>query len=312
MDSNSTLLLNQGKKLRGASSALFSALVFLTMVFSGLNLTAQEVQQQFLCGEDRIIDVEIQGLLNASSNCVSVSNTSNMVGAMVEVWIENDDCSGNLPSSIRITAGGQTRTAEGIPAVQSQGNIPEYIYRTSFTGSFNQVCISDLNGCSSATSMALYVERESNGSSATSISYDLEFHENGCETVTVDVGEGGANRNFEIRVPIHEKSDDGRPVRIEAEALDGNNVVRTIGRNYTEQNRGAEASFFVLDLNNVTASADRVRVRVCSQPDNGDSFGVGTIVVASENCQPFTPQVCETCPVVSSCNFDRAFSASEM
>jgi len=283
----------------------YAKYILLPLFVFGLMISAS-AQMDFPCGEDRMISVDVQGLLDGD-NCISISNTSNMLGATVEVWIEESDCSGSVPSSIRFEAGGQTVTATGAMAEQHSGStVAEYIYRAHITGSFNEVCISGLSGCR-ASSGAVYTERQVADASASQVIYDLEFNRNGCQPIVVNVGSGSANRNFDIKVPIHEKGDPDRTVRIEAEALRGGNVVRTATQTFDGQNAGNEASLYNLDLNNVPGGADQIRVKVCSPTADGDSFGVGSVIVSSPNCQPSNPQVCETCNTTSSCTFDRAF-----
>ena len=270
--------------LSGNARKFGSALAVSLFVLLASGLSAQ---MNNACGTDRIIDTYVSGLMGSSNNCISISNTSSMMGATVEVWIEDNDCGRDLPSSITFSAGGQTVTATGVAAEQHSGSTAlEYIYRAHIDGSFGQVCISNLSGCASATSIAVYSEREMTNASSAQLIYDLEFNQNGCSPMTVNVGEGSANRNFEIRVPVHEKGDDGRTVRIEAEALRGGSVVRSASETFSDQNAGNEAALYTLDINNVPGDADQIRIKVCSPTSGGDSFGVGSVIVASPNCNP--------------------------
>ena len=110
-------------------------------------LGSSVAQAQIVCGENVRIETIARGLLDDGDNCVPVS-AADMIGTQVEVWIEDKDCGGNLPNSIRITAGGQTVTAPGIMAVQtSNSSVEEYIYRAYIPGRYNEVCISNLSGC---------------------------------------------------------------------------------------------------------------------------------------------------------------------
>ena len=85
-------------------------------------------QAQITCGGNVAIETIAKGLLDDNDNCVSVP-TADMLGAHVEVWIEDNDCSGNLPNSIQLSAGGQTVTANGVMAIQtSSSSVEEYIY----------------------------------------------------------------------------------------------------------------------------------------------------------------------------------------
>ena len=216
--------------------------------------------ESFTCGSNIIIDTDVRGLLNVGNNCINVSNTNNMIGSTVEVWIEDNDCGSGLPSSIVLTANGRNYTAQGVPAQQSGGGSAlEYIYRVFIPAVFGQVCISNLRGCDDATSIALYTQRQVDGASSFQVNYDAEFHENGCETFQVNMGSSSLNREYELRVPIHEKSDDGRTVVIEATIRDGNSNLNNISRTFTAQNAGEEASLFVLDLPSVPPNADNIR-----------------------------------------------------
>jgi len=236
----------------------------LSFIFVLCSVISTSAQMNFPCGQDKMIGVDVYGLLNDADKCVNISNTSGMVGSTIEVWIEQSDCSSGVPSSIQFTAGNQTVTAPGAMAEQHSGStVPEYIYRAHISGSFSQVCITGLSGCN-PSSVALYTERDMGDASASQIIYDKEFNKSGCEPLMVHVGSGVANRNFDIKVPIHEKGDLNRTVRIEAEALQNGSVVRSAAQTYDGQNAGMEASLYVLDLNNVPGGADQIRVKVCS------------------------------------------------
>ena len=124
-----------------------------------------------------------------------------------------------------MSAGGRTVTAPGTMATQTGGSVIEFIYRAYIPGNFNQVCITNLRGCDDATSMALYVERNSENSASALIQFDREFHEDGCTSRTVLLDDSPESRNFDILVPIHEKSDDGREVRVLVQARNGSNVL---------------------------------------------------------------------------------------
>ena len=261
-----------------------------------------EEAMNFPCGSNTIVDVQAFGLLNNNNNCVNIANTNNMVATTVEVWIEDGDCgSGNLPGSIQIAGGGQTVTANGINVTQtSSSSVAERIYRARITGSFSQVCITGLGSCSDATSVALYTERTVNNASSFIMRYDSEFHVNGCEPLNLNIGTSTITRDFQFRVPIHEKSNDGRTVVLEADIRDGNSVLSTMSNTFTAQNAGNEAAFYVLNLNNVPQNADNVRVRVCSPTNNGDSFGVGSVVVSTNACDSDCTISCPP-PIMISC-----------
>ena len=266
---------------------LLSCLCFSTAAIGQTNM-------QFVCGSNTIIDVDAFGLLDDADNCVNIQSGNGMVGALIEVWIEDIDCGSNLPSFISITAGGQTRNATGVPVTQSSNSsTQEYIYRVYIAGNYGQVCVSNLIGCIDATSIAIYTERQAQGSSAFQATYDLEFHNNGCVQRTIQIGDSSIDRDFELSVPVHEKSDDGREVVIEVDVRDGNTTLNTISRTFTAQNAGEEASLYNLNINGVPARADNFRLRVCSQTGNGDSFGVGSVFVGTDLCD----SNCEiTCP----------------
>ena len=168
----------------------------------------------------------------------------------------------------------------------------EFIYRAYIPGNFNQVCITNLRGCDDATSMALYVERNSENSASALIQFDREFHEDGCTSRTVLLDDSPESRNFDILVPIHEKSDDGREVRVLVQARNGSNVLTDIDRTFTAQNAGEEAAMYTLSLN-APQNADRLVVNICSPQNNGDSFGAGSVAVSTNFCA----NPCEmTCP----------------
>ena len=197
----------------------------LLFVFCFLGATIGIAQSSFTCGSNVIIDVDVRGLLNDNDNCVNIGNTNNMVATTAEVWIERSDCSGNLPNTIQISGGGQTVTASGTNVTQtSSSGVPERLYRARIPGSFSQVCISNLSGCD-ATSIALYTERSSDNASSFTALYDSEFHNNGCIARTVNIGTSSIIRDFELRVPIHEKSNDGREVVLESDIRAGNTAV---------------------------------------------------------------------------------------
>ena len=260
-----------------------------------------EGAMNFPCGSNTVVDVQAFGLLDDNDNCVNIANTNNMIATNVEVWIEDGDCSGSLPGSIQISGGGQTVTANGVNVVQLGGGTAiERIYRARIPGSFSQVCLPNLSGCSDATSIALYTERTVDNGSSFLVQYDSEFHENGCESRIINFGTSTITRNYELRVPIHEKADDGRLVVLEADIRQGNTILNTMSNTYSAQNAGEEASFFVLDLNNVPPNADNVRLRVCSPVNNGDSFGVGSVVVSTDACDSDCTISCPP-PITISC-----------
>jgi len=263
-------------------NSLYRNLSFIVMLCC---ISVSVSQAQIVCGDNVRIETIARGLLDDNDNCVGVS-AADMVGTHVEVWIEDLDCGGNLPNSIQITAGGQTVTANGVMAQQtSSSSIEEYLYRAYIPGRYNQVCVSNLSGCRDATSMALYVERSQENSASTLIQFDQEFHLNGCIGRNVLLDEADANRDFSVMVPIHEKADDGREVRLVVEARNGNTVLNTVDQTFTAQNAGMEASLFTLNIT-AASNADRLRVFVCSPASNGDSFGAGSVAVSTTECPP--------------------------
>ena len=249
-----------------------------------------ELLVSFECGDDIGIEVFVEGLEDNSNNCRNIS-VQGMLGATVEVWIEENGCGMDLPSTIQLqTNNGNTFTAVGVMATQtSASNVPEYIYRAEINQPFNQVCISNLSGCDDATSMAIYAEYTLPNVSSSLTTFDVELHgpPNGvddcAEAIIVLDGVGSDDREVEIAIPIHEK-DNVRAVEITMESLCGSTVITSTTQSFTNQNAGVEASLYVMSESNIDACVDRVRVRVCSPANNGDSFGLGSVSLVTEGC----------------------------
>ena len=128
------------------------------------------------CGDDVVVDTYIDGLVDNRSNCITITNTSDVIRTTVEVWIGRNICGQSLPNSIRISGGGTTKTATGIALRQNfSGGEVERMYRTTFTNNASQFCVADLNGCDDAYSMAVYVERAVPGGSSVLQPVDVEL-----------------------------------------------------------------------------------------------------------------------------------------
>ncbi|MEZ4990990.1 MAG: PA14 domain-containing protein [Saprospiraceae bacterium] len=255
------------------------------------------------CGEGRIIDVQVAGLINSSDNCITVGNTSGMTRLIVEVWIEESDCPGStFPNYITITDGSTSKNIAGISVVQVSGStVAERIYRAEFTGTVSQVCISEIGGCA-ASSAALYIERTSTDGSSAFQPVDHELYGSSatdCITTGLQIGASDVARDVTISVPIHEK-DNTREVAITVNIKNASNaVVSTATQTFTSQTAGDEAALYTMTLPDVPGDGINVEVEVCSPNPNGDSFGVGAIATSSTDgcvecsleliCESYTP-----------------------
>ncbi|PHN00730.1 hypothetical protein CRP01_40730, partial [Flavilitoribacter nigricans DSM 23189 = NBRC 102662] len=246
------------------------------------------------CGSGRIIDVQMNGLLNSVDNCVNIGNTGGMTRVIAEVWIQRSNCADNtFPDFITITADGATsQNVTGVAVAQaSAGSVPERIYRAEFTGTVSSICLSNLSDCAAA-SIALYIERNAEGGSSAFTPIDYELYDNStpagaddCVTTTLDIGGSDAPRDVEIKVPVHEK-DDTREVQIAVSIEnDGGTVVASGSQVFTAQNAGPEGGLYTLTIPDVPGDGTIVIVEVCSPDPDGDSFGIGALVTSStESC----------------------------
>ena len=246
------------------------------------------------CGSNKTVDTYMEGMVYDGDNCMTIANTTNMQAAIVEVWVGGGVCNG-FPNTIEISAGGVSQTAAIIDVPQAPTGEMEKLYRTSFTGSFDEVCITNLNSCDDAYSMAIYVERDSENSASVTKFFDREFYgpafnTTDCGSQTLIIGTSEEARDVTITIPVHEKSDDGREleIRVQARLADGT-VVNTETITENSQNAGEDASLYVIDMLNVQADVDRFRIRVCSPENNGDSFGISSVAVSTNGCTPPPP-----------------------
>ncbi len=255
-----------------------SILSFL-LIFTCSSLKSQSIISNF-CGEDKTVDTHIFGMKDDTDNCINVPNPGNVLSIHVEVWIENFDCPGNNFPDNQISINGNN--VIGTNAVQNGGSALERIYRYTFNGSENQICLGNLNSCEAA-SMVIHVERSEVGAASVVYKFDEELNHS-CIEETINIGTSGTDRDIEVIVPVHEKANDNREVVITASSLDNSgNVVNTVSQTFTAQNAGNEAAIYSLTLPNVNQNFDRIKLKVCSPDVNGASVGLSAVAVSTEN-----------------------------
>ncbi|MEL6986357.1 MAG: hypothetical protein AAGK97_00865, partial [Bacteroidota bacterium] len=233
------------------------------------------------CGSNTTIETFAKGILGSSDNCITFDNT-NATRTIAEVWIQESQCTGGFPSFITISNGTVSQNVQGIDAAQnSSSSISERLYRVVFDGSSSEICATNLFGCQS-TSIVIYVEKTETDASSTLRFINVELDDNftpvgsdDCITESFQVGGSQLPQDFAVLVPVHEKDDNVRAVRVSATAIDANGqIITSLTETYNSQNAGSQAALFELNLNNISNVAT-INVEVCSQDPNGDSFGVG-------------------------------------
>ncbi|PHN07243.1 hypothetical protein CRP01_06335, partial [Flavilitoribacter nigricans DSM 23189 = NBRC 102662] len=242
------------------------------------------------CGSGKVIDVQAAGLINSTTNCVTINNTSGMLRVLAEVWIEESDCTSGYPTFITMTAdGSDSKTVQGTNVNQVTGSSTmERIYRAEFSGTVSQICLDGLSGCA-ASSIALYIERVSDNGSSAFQPLNQELYRGSsaddCITEMLQIGGGDVARDIKVSVPIHEK-DNSRTVSVSVKVKNNSNqVLASDSQVFSTANAGSEAALYEMTLANVPGTGTNVEVTVCSPYPGGDSFGVGAVVVSSnEGC----------------------------
>ena len=100
-----------------------------------------------------------------------------------------------------------------------------------------------------------------------------------CLGFSLNVGSEFNDREFVISIPIHEK-DNGTDRFVEFSVSSGGN---TVSDRRADQTNGPEASLYTATIV-VPANEDRIFIEICSPDQVGDSFGIGAVVVSSEQC----------------------------
>ena len=147
----------------------------LTACFTGspaanttFDLSSLGLQTFFDCGDNRIIEPVAYGYLE-NPRPMTIPNQGNVLGVMVEVWMENLNCSNRqVTNTTTITADGQSK-----PGAISSISDKEKIFRAYFDGSISTVSLSNTNGCT-ASDVIIYVVREEPNSSASIKVFDIE------------------------------------------------------------------------------------------------------------------------------------------
>ena len=278
--------MNQTLRFRNFRQ-LIAPLFMLLLSFSFSQLTAQngELVNSNLCGQDAVIQTFIQGVQGPTANRINIPVIDGFSRGYAEVWLTTNECPSGLPNTIELTSnGGQTLTATGTDITDPGGNERERIYRATFTQALTSVTVADLNGCSDVVSMTLSVESFLENSASFLVQFDRELDgpsANGddCLGFSLNVGSELNDREFVISIPIHEK-DNGTDRFVEFSVSSGGN---TVSDRRADQTNGPEASLYTATIV-VPANEDRIFFEICSPDQDGDSFGIGAVVVSSEQC----------------------------
>ncbi|AWV99231.1 3-coathanger stack domain-containing protein [Arcticibacterium luteifluviistationis] len=238
------------------------------------------------CGTNKIIDTYVKGLENGGqSNTISVPNPSNLNNVIVEVWVENGSCSNTM------TIEGQVVTGQFVVRTNGQPD-SEKIFRTTLSSISADGVINISAGSSSCkmSSVAAYVERDQIGGASSYLSSDTDLYHgyvsggDDCVTVNIPIGGSSSARDIDFKIPLHEV-DNVRPVTV---TITAGGVTQSVSS--TSGTNGAD--LVSITLSNVPASAEIAEITVCSPDGNGDSFGIGAVSAAVEECKP-PSEICE-------------------
>jgi hypothetical protein len=250
-------------------SSITIILFLLTLSIHGQYLVSNN------CGTDKKIEVKMKGIQGVSNPFIDVGSISLTTALIVNVWIDESDCSGTFPSTITITNGSQTFTPSGILVTQVT-SIPEKIYRVTINNpTSNLVNISNLGTCYSTS-----VEVQKVMTNISSASYaqviDREFHYNNATYVT-NIGTATQTRTVRVSVPVHEKDNNGSIARVEVWGMG----VTLLSKEITIQTQGNAAGLIEIDVPNIPTSVTQLNVKIISPSSTGASFGVGILTTST-------------------------------
>ncbi|WP_341227824.1 SdrD B-like domain-containing protein, partial [uncultured Arcticibacterium sp.] len=238
------------------------------------------------CGTNKIIDTYVKGLEGGGqSNSITIPNPSNLNNVIVEVWVENGSCANTM------TIEGQTVTGQFVVRTNGQPD-SEKIFRTTLSSvsADGKIDITAGNGSCQMSSVAAYVERDQIGGASSYLSSDTDLYHgyvsggDDCVTVNIPIGGSSAPRDIDFKIPLHEV-DDVRPVTV---TITAGGVTQS--KTSTSGLNGAD--LVSITLSNVPANTEIAEITVCSPDGNGDSFGIGAVSAAVEECTP-PSKICE-------------------
>jgi gliding motility-associated-like protein len=251
-------------------------------------VTLEDAPLSFICGEERIIDSYVKGLLDQApaNRYIDIPDPSNVESVVAEVWIKPGECPSNITATLGLRASGGSSPAVNVTAaatevIQTSGStVIENIYRYTFEGSYGRISVieGEDGGCN-PSSIAVYAVRpEDDGAATLHTSINRKFNRSSHE-FSMNVGSTPQARDLHLKVPIHEKDSDGRTARVEA-WYTGSPVYSAETNAITH---GLEASMLELTLPGVPGNFETISVKIIS-PDNtsGASFGVGSATISSE------------------------------
>ena len=272
-----------------------SYMVIFLSLFAGIttDLGAQSVVNRNECGENAFIQSFIRGVDGTNvPNVVSAPQIDGFMRAYAEVWITSNECD-QFPNVLELTSdSGEVVEADFTNIVDPGGSERERIYRAVFDDPLTSYEVTGFGICDDVVSMTLSVESFLENSSSFLAQFNRELdgtHDLGgddCLSFSLNIGVEEIDREFIVSLPIHEKDRTNSNRTVSYTITAGSNIVSDT-RN--EQNAGPEAAFYETTIT-VPANESIMTIEVCSPQGNGDSFGIGAIVVASTECPSCEPQ----------------------
>jgi len=289
----------QSKRNRLTQIWKMSYIVIFLSLFTGVTtqLDAQSVVNRNECGDDSFIQAFIRGVEGTSvPNEIRIPAIAGFQRAYAEVWVTSSECS-PFPNTLQLTSNtGEVVNATFTNIADPGGVEQERVYRAVFNQALRSVEVTRSGGCTDIVSILLSVESRLENSSSFLVEFDRELHggaanQNDCISFSLNVGAEDVARDFVVSIPIHEK-DVTTPNRfVDYTVTSGSNEV---SERRFEQNAGPEAALYNATIR-VPRNENVIRIEVCSPLRDGDSFGLGAIVVSSTDC----PNICEPMPDIA-------------
>jgi len=265
----------------------------ISVIFSQQTITSD-------CGDLTRIDVHVRGIQNRNTDLpIGLDNGTNRVTMeCVCRDVNTGPCPNTITFTIRKLDGTIiNRTATGfVVNIDDDDRFPSKMYRVIYNGTTNRVTYNVPSPASRPSMRGLVVWQESVGgipNIPNNRIVDRFFYQTPNQQVyNITVPRACEQRDFLVRIPVHEHGNNGRPIEYQVRAFDGNTQRAIVNRTVTANNAAAEIRLDQIALNNVPANVNRIQVRIQSVAPNGSSVVIGSIMATSTPC--YTPTL--TCP----------------
>ena len=267
--------------------------IFLSLFTGGLNeLTAQDVVNRNECGENGFIQTFIRGVLGGNvRDEITIPQIDGFLVGYAEIWVTSSECN-TFPNTIELTSSsGEVRNATPTDIADPGGTETERVYRATFNNPLTSYEVTNSRTCDDIVSMTLSVESFRENSASFLLQFDRELdgprvNSDDCISFSLNVGAEDVARDFVVSLPIHEKDATSSNRTVSYTITSGNN---TVSQTRHQQNAGPEAAQYNATIR-VPANQNTLRIELCSPASDGDSFGIGAVVVSTTECPSCEPQ----------------------